>query len=570
MCKFHLYTMGYMQHHAIEPVQMVQNLETMEISRVIPSYRDAVGFYLREDVSEVLWQMSRRRVLKFFYFADDDIKMHGTKARHLKIHCFGTPGDLRDRISEVTKGIRACPFPFFPFFGMKTEANLPGHPEIPTGWDMRFEVDFNLAYSFQALIPVVAVLEHFRVPVIAKFSGHRSLHVIIPAEAFPPRMTSAPDHGEWMAAFEKLAKFLFQVAPGLVASHPFKDLELTAPYSLHRYHGLVGLPLSASEALEFKPCRADLAAVREVSWRPDDHLRATHGIENMLPFVDQCAGRGEILRELCAEVFAGRRWEKFCQNALPSDMDPESVEARLFAGFPGQRHGSPRVLKKPSQAARYWKALEVIDGPNMKNMKLYRLVASIGFVMAFETWQQIRLSLCEFLALWVKEGINRAFQGFMQLACSESIRAPAGLAVRVAGNLPERKGLVVRTLKKLWDEVHGLLTPGSAFVALALAEHSRSDAAILDILCRESSAYTKAVRSYLMNDISWETERRPDLAIAALLLAFPQLRASHENNGMDDGGMVLVSRYVFGGDLKKVEYAFKRLHSFISKYESSV
>jgi hypothetical protein len=74
---------------------------------------------------------------------------------------------------------------------------------------MRFEVDFDLDCSFQALIPVAAVLEHFSVPVLAKFSGRRSLHAIIPAEAFPSRMTSEPNHGEWMAAFEQLARFLF-------------------------------------------------------------------------------------------------------------------------------------------------------------------------------------------------------------------------------------------------------------------------------------------------------------------------------------------------------------------------
>jgi hypothetical protein len=62
---------------------------------------------------------------------------------------------------------------------------------------------------------MVAVLEHFDLPVLVKYSGHRSLHVILPAEAFSSAMRSHPVHEEWMRGFDRIAAFLCRFSPAL-------------------------------------------------------------------------------------------------------------------------------------------------------------------------------------------------------------------------------------------------------------------------------------------------------------------------------------------------------------------
>jgi hypothetical protein len=524
----------------------------------IPTYREVIDFYLRVDVSEALWQMSCRRVLKFFYFSEADISIHGTKAKQTTLHCLPNSEAFRDRISKTTAQITGCPFPFFPFFGMGPRVNRHGHPNEPIGWDMRFEVDFDLQGSFNAAIPAVAVLEHFSVPVLAKFSGHRSLHVIIPAEAFPSRMTSKPDHGEWMAVFERIANLLFRVAPGLSASHPYKDLELTAPYSLHRYHGLVGLPLSASAAIAFSPADAALTEVQEVGWRPIQHLFETCGIDDMFQLIEESEGCAEHLRVLSAAVFSGGQWDEFRERTRPDDLDPDSVAASIYCGLPGQGRDQPK-LKHPEQVTRFQEALDLIDSPSMKSPKLYRLIAPMGFVMPFDTWQRIRLILSELLAVWVERGTSSAIDSYRDLACSRIVPAPVGLAVRITSLLPSSTEAVVAALEKLWKNESGELTPGSAYVAISLAESSSLNMSVLESLCTGQGEDALALKALLATEKPWETERRPDLAVAAILLSFPQLVAEVSEEPLSHEGMRMLARSVFPGDDKKLEYAVRRV-----------
>jgi hypothetical protein len=337
-----------------------------------PSPEEVLAYYIREDVSQVLWEMSRRRVLRFYYRTDTDIRVPHAKAECVSLHCLKSVDEFRDRVSSILGRAASSPSPFYPFFGMGTVVNAPDNPKDCIGWDLRFEVDLDWLSSFRALTPVVAVLEHFDLPVLVKYSGHRSLHVILPAEAFPFAMRSRPVHEEWMRGFDRIGAFLCRFSPALSKTMLglAKDMLLTAPYSLHRYHGRVSVPLTLSQSMGFIPERARVAAFQGVSWEVGTLDRPSERMNSLLDIIRESETKTETVLELAETLFRGRRWISFAKDSVPGSVQDRPVLAALMVGLPGVncRFTSEPLTPKARQRLRL--ALEVIDRPETKSIKL--------------------------------------------------------------------------------------------------------------------------------------------------------------------------------------------------------
>ncbi len=526
-----------------------------------PTYDETIAFYTRDDVSTVLWELSRRRPLKFHYYSDVDFTSHGLKAKAIGLHCLGSRDEFRERVLSASRRFSDPATKFFPFFGMGSAANAPGQADRVIGWDMRFEFDFDLAASFRALIPVMAVLEHFCLPYLAKFSGHRSLHLILPAEAFPERMRESPDKSEWMAAFEMLGALFCRIAPDLTrtgASHLAKDLVLTAPYSLHRYNGLVGIPLSLSEAMDFDPASAVIERVTSVSWRPESMEAGDDRLDELLAIARNVDGP-RAATELAKRVYRGEQWDGYIADQVGTDAEGDAAFRALMVGLPAVNCPITSLESSAEVAERLPQALGIVDSPEAKGSRFQRTIGQLGFVTGRDTMLSIRETVADALAVWVRGGLGPVVPYLLAKASDEALEAPVAFAVRMLSFLPERSSDVMRSLEETWDGLPTEPEPAQLFVALAAAElMSAGGVGLATPMAPGVSDDRKVLANDLLNARPWRTEEHPDMAVKALAVSFGPDRVRSWLGSAGSGEGVTVVDAVFGGNERKFVYAARK------------
>ncbi len=372
-----------------------------------PSYADIVDYYLRDDVSVALFELARSRRLKFFHHCETDpTRAPRARPRGTTLHCVESAAALRERVREAATPVPSYPYAFCPFFGIQASAvNAPGEPERVIGWDWRYELDHPWPRAFWILLPIVALLEHFGVPVLAKYSGRRSLHVIIPAECFPAEMKANADHTGWMQAFDRLGDLFCRFAPFVTPTMMglAKEMILTAPYSFHRYHPGISLPLSLDEARSFDRDAARLERFPGVHWRLPDPDSPGEGMAQVLDLADRVERSPGLALDVAADVFAETDWETFARRSTPDDVDPDSTLGVLFEGAPGAGREGPR-------GARLRGALEASDRPACKTARYNGLVAKGRSDLDWDGAVAQRRARCAMLAVWVDDGLDGAFE----------------------------------------------------------------------------------------------------------------------------------------------------------------
>ena len=207
-----------------------------------PSLREVLEYYSREDFLDfVLRTCEVRRVLlvipKRKHWEPDperDLVTVGNRAALLVL--------VRGRIlSEHAGAPEDARLPFYPSFHQSLERWSPGQTDAGdvVGRDSVLEADLpSWRSSFQDVMTLVDVLDEEGIPYLLKFSGQRSLHVVVPYGGKGPR---ADIFGESRA-------------------HPTKILRM--PYSLNEDTGLVSLPLKREDLTTFRPWQANLHCTR--------------------------------------------------------------------------------------------------------------------------------------------------------------------------------------------------------------------------------------------------------------------------------------------------------------------
>lgn len=149
--------------------------------------------------------------------------------------------------------------------------------------DCVFEADLpTWRDAFRDVGPIVALMDRYQIPYRHKFSGHRSLHVVIPAEVVP-----RPYRGRGAT---KLARLLVGWSGGQAHGLPAIT---RMPYSLNEDTGLVCLPVARGALAAFRPWQASthLVQVNPAAWHEDLSGTDGSGMASLLETLEEWKDR---------------------------------------------------------------------------------------------------------------------------------------------------------------------------------------------------------------------------------------------------------------------------------------
>ncbi len=302
--------------------------------------------------------------------------------------------DLRGFIvQKITQGLSNTELeerpPFYPSFHQsvcKRKQDQDGRETSERNRlkDCVFEADLpTWQESFMDIEPILSVMERFNVRYRHKFSGHRSLHLIIPGEILP--------EGYRMQGAHKFASLLLRWSGS--QAHPLPHIT-RMPYSLNEDTGLACLPIPRGELASFRPWQANLHLVEVQSdlWQeiffPEDK-------ENIVAFLhaiktgafDPPAGkyiRPDQARIRSASLAAGLSFRAVSATQSPSlPADPGGREAgetaRAFRLLAGSRPISEECLienLESAEADARWLAVEayLLHGTGLTQAGMIKLL----------------------------------------------------------------------------------------------------------------------------------------------------------------------------------------------------
>ena len=136
-------------------------------------------------------------------------------------------------------------------------------------FDLMFEADLQgWRRSFEALSGVIRLLDEFEVCYRMKYSGVRSLHLIIPSEAMPKQFLGEPVTHQRQELDRKIRRYFMRHCGMTRAVESNRVLRLA--YSLNEDNGLVSVPISSDELPSFRPWEANIYNVTiDKPWHGD-------------------------------------------------------------------------------------------------------------------------------------------------------------------------------------------------------------------------------------------------------------------------------------------------------------
>lgn len=226
-----------------------------------PTLGEVLDYYTQESFLQLLLDVTRRRRVVLVLSRKKHWEPDWTR-----YEVVGTTEDelqrrivkqIRDTWPALTLGDRPDYYPAFHQSVWKRsqhrnpEMGADGGTDRADHMDCVFEADLpTWRDAFQDVSAVIARFEHHGVPYLHKFSGHRSLHIMIPGDALP--------RGYRGKGARKLAQLLLHWS----GSHAhFLGVITRMPYSLNEDSGLVCLPIEHGGLNRFRPWQANLHIV---------------------------------------------------------------------------------------------------------------------------------------------------------------------------------------------------------------------------------------------------------------------------------------------------------------------
>jgi len=308
-----------------------------------PALDEIRAYYSREEIlDEILGAMRRWHVrlepgkgLKHLWFNVNDHNELREKLMRLL--------DRMDRNRELVK------YPYFRIDGRRYEPVTSWEPDDLWGMDLRMEKDGQTWQEcWDAVFPMTKILDYFGVHYWLKYTGHHSLHVMIPAESFPARIGKL-NQVEYISGFYwRLVAFFDRLCFQPMDESGFHGGVIQGiggtnmPYALNEDTALLNYPILEEEIQGFDPNDAhpDNAEIRSF-WRefPDEKRgSATPLIQEVLrPFDEQIssyegvsdqppASLGETLEQMTSSSQSER---KEAVTRLPWFTDPAAKD-KLF------------------------------------------------------------------------------------------------------------------------------------------------------------------------------------------------------------------------------------------------
>lgn len=292
-----------------------------------PTLGEVKEYYSREDVLEFLSYSCRKRKVSLSFRAEPSFNsesgapplepesvghLHQIVAEGMEANLRGMADDVRPSVYPSFHGMTSKDGDVISDFVMEADCQ---------GWRRSF-VDVRGA---------IEILNDFGVPYIAKFSGHRSLHVMIPREAFPEEFDGRTIARSWKSLEKRLRSFFRTIALVRYAHGTGGILRL--PYSLNENTGMVSLPIGHEGIDDFRPWEAIPHLVTDIS---SGLLDVSEDSRNRTSQFLQAA-----LIEKQIKPLEGRMWRIQPKGDLDRYRhfvdDPSSIPTKLGSDDPVQR-----------------------------------------------------------------------------------------------------------------------------------------------------------------------------------------------------------------------------------------
>jgi hypothetical protein len=234
---------------------MLNSLETRTLG-AMPTVSEVRDYYLRTDILKEISRLTHLRDVELIYRTVEGQEYHIPLEPQSAEELQATFRQLFAPEAQLTTDY----YPWLHCWSNRAYEIDPGTGlRRLIGLDSGRELDVSWRRSFAELYPGMAVLDELGVYYRLKFSGHRSLHLCIPAEAVSEQYRHAPE-GNWMrwrSAVNSIGEYVHRCGCGdalwsqMAGAEPF-----TGVFSLHRFCGLVSAPLLPSECRQFRPWMA--------------------------------------------------------------------------------------------------------------------------------------------------------------------------------------------------------------------------------------------------------------------------------------------------------------------------
>lgn len=231
-----------------------------------PTVGEMFDYYSRDDIAAVMYYQTKRwRILMNFA---GSYMLEPTSERDTKDKILG-------QLRELTLGLKEHEYlPDYPTMHMLSDRG----EGTEVRYDLMTEDDpISWKQAFDRMMKVVDVLESYGVFYQIKFSGHRSLHLMLPAESFPRTFRERDLNSQFGEIKKRIKAFL---PP---SGHPNPGQRVV--YSTHPKTGMVSLPLSREEVPNFRPWMANIHTVAvDFDWFdvPDDAVQRNENFLNIV------------------------------------------------------------------------------------------------------------------------------------------------------------------------------------------------------------------------------------------------------------------------------------------------
>jgi HEAT repeat protein len=281
-------------------------------------------YYARDDVLSFLYDECQMRNIEVA-FRQKRWPINPTSKAHLREIVEETIKDKIERVYRNSAGpiddTRLAKFDYLSFHSLTSITS--GEEEI--GFDTIFEADMQgWRRSFEDLVGVVKMLDNFGVCYRMKYSGVRSLHLMIPFGSFPKEFNRELVLNQRKEIQRRMRDY-FQRRCGMQKAHRGKVLRLA--YSLNEDNGLVSLPILSEELSSFRPWETHIYNVTvDKPWHGDIPPDASG---NMLEFLREIYDDAETIKKTSIWISYGLEITPRDRSGYSDKFDESSVERWL-------------------------------------------------------------------------------------------------------------------------------------------------------------------------------------------------------------------------------------------------
>jgi len=245
-----------------------------------PTLAEMTEYYAREDVLDFLYDECQRRNIDIA-FRRKRWPIKPTSKAHLREIIDDTIEQKIEKAYQLNAGnIDSIRLEKHDYLSFHAHTCITEGKKL-VGFDLIFEADIQgWRRAFEDLCGVVKILDDFDVCYRIKYSGVRSLHLMIPFESFPKQFNGESILSQRDEIHSKLQSY-FRRHGGMEKAHGGGVMRLA--YSLNEDNGLVSLPILFHQLSDFRPWEANIYQVTiDKPWHGDVPANAS---QKMLTFL---------------------------------------------------------------------------------------------------------------------------------------------------------------------------------------------------------------------------------------------------------------------------------------------